>query len=276
MSTTNHSLAIWESDSALLTNFRSQLTGNMETIDAALGLFSSLPTTTKANLVAAIAEIYAKLKATTDGASGANYIGATKLSDGSSASDVQTEIEYLQTEIQGVVLGAVSDNSISNDKLSTDNKVGSLAALTTTAKSNIVAALNEIDSDISGHITADKTLYASDETEVTVTGVTETTVKTFSIIKCSTAGLNPTKLTVVATLKTNNASGTAYLKAYLDGGGAASATLSTTSTSYVVVYSSAIDISAWSDNTVHTVAIKIYNGNGSYVTSNAILDAYVS
>ncbi len=50
--------------------------------------------------------------------------------------------------ITGVVAGTVGDGTISNLKLATDVKVGSLAGLTTAVKTSVVAALNELDGDV--------------------------------------------------------------------------------------------------------------------------------
>ena len=44
----------------------------------------------------------------------------------------------------------IDDNSISNAKLASDIKVGSLATLTTTVKTSVVGAINELDSDLGG------------------------------------------------------------------------------------------------------------------------------
>ncbi|MFA5239802.1 MAG: hypothetical protein WC476_08880 [Phycisphaerae bacterium] len=45
-------------------------------------------------------------------------------------------------------IGAIGDDTITNTKLATDAKVGSLAALTTTVKTSFQAAINEVDADI--------------------------------------------------------------------------------------------------------------------------------
>lgn len=74
-------------------------------------------------------------------------IDASKIANGLVSN---AEFQYLdgvtssiQTQINNVVLGQIPDNSLTNIKLATDIKVGSLAALTTTDKTSVVASINE-------------------------------------------------------------------------------------------------------------------------------------
>jgi microcystin-dependent protein len=53
-----------------------------------------------------------------------------------------------KADLTGITQGAVADDSITDAKLATDAKVGSLATLTTTAKTSIVAAINELVTSI--------------------------------------------------------------------------------------------------------------------------------
>lgn len=62
----------------------------------------------------------------------------------------KTSADEIIAAIDDAAAGVVPAGSISNTELATDCKVGSLAALTTTAKSNVVAALNEIDGHADG------------------------------------------------------------------------------------------------------------------------------
>lgn len=91
------------------------------------------------------------LKSTTDGASGADFVNATAIA-GIAGTTVQALLEslksYTDTTVSGVVLGQITDNSLTNSKLGTDIKVGSLASLTTTQKGSVVGAINEIDLDV--------------------------------------------------------------------------------------------------------------------------------
>jgi len=92
----------------------------------------------------------AEMGATTDGASGADKVGATEVATGSGTT-VQAIVEWLYTQIVNVTLGQIPDDSLTNAKLDTDIKVGSLTSLTTTEKSSVVGAINEVDGDIGEH-----------------------------------------------------------------------------------------------------------------------------
>lgn len=54
---------------------------------------------------------------------------------------------YVDTVVADAVLGAIPDNSLTNIKLVSDIKIGSLATLTTTNKSSVTAAINEVDAN---------------------------------------------------------------------------------------------------------------------------------
>lgn len=82
--------------------------------------------------------------ATTDGNSGADNIGVTTI-PGVTGNTAQTVLEGLKTVIDNVTLGEIPDGSLTNAKLGTDIKVGSLAALATTEKSDAVGAINEVN-----------------------------------------------------------------------------------------------------------------------------------
>ena len=56
--------------------------------------------------------------------------------------------KYIDLVAASLTLGGVSDSSITNNKLGNDVKVGSLAGLSTTQKSSVVAALNELHAAI--------------------------------------------------------------------------------------------------------------------------------
>lgn len=80
------------------------------------------------------------LESITDGSSGADQIGATSITD-LTGNTVQALLESLKDLVDTQL--PTPDGSITNAKLATDVKVGSLAALTTTDKSSVVAAVNE-------------------------------------------------------------------------------------------------------------------------------------
>lgn len=60
-------------------------------------------------------------------------------------SGVLTLVEATADDLNSLTPSGVGDGTITNTKLATDVKVGSLAALATTAKGSIQAAINEID-----------------------------------------------------------------------------------------------------------------------------------
>lgn len=66
------------------------------------------------------------------------------------ADNVNEALEEVYAAIASTVLGEIPDNSIPNLKLASDIKVGSLATLTTTEKSSVVGAINEIDAYVNG------------------------------------------------------------------------------------------------------------------------------
>lgn len=92
------------------------------------------------------------LESVTDGSSGADKIGATEIATGSGTT-VQAVLEWLKTQIDNTVLGDIPDGSLTNAKLATDIKIGSLASLTTTDKSSVVNAVNEHLADTVKHVT---------------------------------------------------------------------------------------------------------------------------
>lgn len=82
-------------------------------------------------------------------------------------------------EVADIYAGGVADNSISNAKLATDVKVGSLATLNTTDKTSVVAAVNSHLADDAttaqkGHVQ----LSTSTTSASTVTAATSSAVKT--------------------------------------------------------------------------------------------------
>lgn len=81
-----------------------------------------------------------QLESTTDSSSGADQIGATSITD-LTGNTVQALLESLKALVDTQL--PTPDGSITNTKLATDVKVGSLAALTTTDKSSVVAGVNE-------------------------------------------------------------------------------------------------------------------------------------
>lgn len=64
------------------------------------------------------------------------------------ANNINEAIEEIFAALQSSVQGQIPDGTISNAKLATDVKIGSLASLTTSEKSSVVAAINEVVTDV--------------------------------------------------------------------------------------------------------------------------------
>jgi hypothetical protein len=88
-------------------------------------------------------EYQVTLTADLNGNDGSKKIGHN--SPNVSSDNVSDAIEEVYSAIQSTVLGEIPDNSITNAKLSIDAKVGSLATLNTAEKTNVVGAINEIN-----------------------------------------------------------------------------------------------------------------------------------
>lgn len=83
-----------------------------------------------------------ELEATTV-TSGAENIGSKTIS-GLAGNTIWAQLSALWTAVQNIVIGTLPDNSVTNDKIATASKIGLLADLTTSVKTNIVAAINSI------------------------------------------------------------------------------------------------------------------------------------
>lgn len=83
-----------------------------------------------------------------NGNNGSKKIGHNSLNIASD--NVGDAIEEVYQAITSTVLGEIPDNSITNNKLAVDAKVGSIATLTTTEKGSVVGAINEIDAYVNG------------------------------------------------------------------------------------------------------------------------------
>ena len=87
------------------------------------------------------------LKGTTAGDSGAHNIGSASIS-GVTGTTVWAQISDLKAQLTAAIIGTFPGGSITNDMLGSDVKVGSLASLATTIKTNVVNAINELVTSI--------------------------------------------------------------------------------------------------------------------------------
>jgi len=183
-------------------------------------------------------------------------------------------------------VGEVADGSVTSEKLSDgavdlstakvtgelpsgkleDGAVieGKLAdlAVTTTKLQNAAVTLAKSDDD------SRLTQFAGDETEVSSTGTDEVEQKAFDFVKVS-GKFSPTKMRLIATLKTDDVLNTASLLIYIDD--VLELTLTSTSTTYELV-SGEIDVSALAAGK-HSVSIKTKSSDAAGITSNDHMDA---
>lgn len=115
------------------------------TLDAAIGNLAALTTTAKTSAVAAINEVDANADNV------ATRIGTAASSSGSIGTSIDTDgtLKVGAVDVAAVLVDAI----ITDAKLATDVKIGSLAALDTTAKSSVVAAINEVVANSAGPVT---------------------------------------------------------------------------------------------------------------------------
>lgn len=145
-------------------------------------------------------------------------------------------------------IGEVADGAITTAKLA-DNAV-------TTAKA--IAALR-------------RNVFVGDETEVSVTGTTETEVKTFNII-CKSSILEWLGLHVQAEMKTNNALYTATMRIYVDSEVSARITLNSTGTDYGLESGKA-DISDLATGR-HIVRVKMVSSDAAGTAYNDLIEIF--
>jgi hypothetical protein len=81
-----------------------------------------------------------------NGSNGANKIGLTNPNlSADNVGDGVEEVRQIAVQAQG---GTILPNSITNEQLSADVKVGSLGSLTTTNKTSVTASINELDAEV--------------------------------------------------------------------------------------------------------------------------------
>jgi hypothetical protein len=104
---------------------------------------------------------------------GSGMIGTPAIS-GVSGTTVKDQLAGLRTLIAQTTLGQIPDGTLTNAKLNTDIKVGSLTTLKTTNKSSITSALNELYDVASVKLTTHKNSVTIDsETNRIDSGITD-------------------------------------------------------------------------------------------------------
>jgi len=106
-----------------------------------------------------------------------------------------------------------------------------------------------------------KILYAADESELSTTSTSYTSLKEFNLIKLSGAGINYSKMTVIVEAYNNTSGQTTTVGVFIDG--SLVTEIPFTETSYTLKYA-IINISGLSDNARHYVQIqvKVTGGTG--------------
>lgn len=130
----------------------------------AIGTLSALATSDKTNLVAALNEV--KIIADT-AAGGGTIVGDGTVTNAKLATDVKIgSLAALTTTAKSSVVSSINELNSAKAYAST---VGSLSSLTTTAKSNVVAAINEVQAgkQIAGDYATASALATAISTEVT-------------------------------------------------------------------------------------------------------------
>lgn len=99
-----------------------------------------------------------ELQSETPNDSGAHAIGFGSTQGDITSNNVGDALDEIVTIAKDAQGGTILPNSIGNDKLETDVKVGSLATLNTTEKSNVVGAINEVNANVDTNTTNITTL----------------------------------------------------------------------------------------------------------------------
>jgi len=176
-------------------------------------------------------------------------VTANKLADNS--------VDLSTAKVTGVLPGVKLANSAV-----TEAKLADLAISTGKLKDNVVTLAKASD-DVRLNT------FIGDETEVSVTGTDEETVKEFRFPN-KTGKFVPRKMRFIASLKTS-ATHTATLKVFFNEETVPKTTLTSESTTYELV-DAEFDISALGDG-YHTCKIVLVSSAAEGVTSNDMIDA---
>ncbi len=168
-------------------------------------------------------------------------------------------VDLAGTKITGQLPGAnIADGAV------VENKLAALAVTTGKLAENAVTIAKS-------HAAIKRHVYVGDETEVSVTGVTETEVKNFSLVKSASIA-DWVKLHIQAEMKTSNALHAATMKIYFDNEVSPRITLSSTSATYELQTGNA-DVSDVSVGK-HVIHVKLVSANAGATAHNDLLDVF--
>ena len=142
-----------------------------------------------------------------------------------------------------------------------EGKIAALAISTGKLKDNVITLAKANDDIKVSH-------FAGDETEASVTGITEVDTKECSFPKKT--GYAGNKIRFIATLKTNDALKTASIKVYVDAEAIARATYTSTAIAYELVGGD-IDISDLGTGT-HKITVKMLSDAADGIAYNDMWD----
>lgn len=161
------------------------ITNNDLATDVKVGSLATLTTTAKTTVVAAVNE----LKTSTDAKIPLTQRAAA---NGVATLDGSSKVPIVQMPV--LPTANIADGSITDAKLATDNKVGSLAALLTTSKGSVVLAINEVDTDVTNHVgDATRHISAAERTAWNAAQLKKLTESNGYSISISNADLNTVK-----------------------------------------------------------------------------------
>lgn len=146
------------------------ITNNNLATDVKVGSLATLTTTAKTSVTAAVNEVKASADAKIPLTQRAAANGVATL-------DATTKIPISQIPL--IPTANITDASVTDAKFGIDVKVGSLASLVTTAKGSVVAAINEVDTDLINH-TNDAVRHVTVSDKNAWNAKAETTVATTS------------------------------------------------------------------------------------------------
>ncbi len=187
---------------------------------------------------------------------GDGAVTASKIADG--AVDLSTAKVTGELPTSKIEDGAVNEN-----------KLASLSVSTSKLKDQAVTIAKSVQAMKIHH-------FVGDETEVSVTGISEEGVKEFKLPKATSAntGIQPAKLHINAEVKVEGVSGAqGTLKIYIDAEGSPRIIVNTTSNTYEMAEASA-DISDLSAGK-HTITVKLVADDSGATVYNDLIEVFL-